>query len=146
MCEPSYAERVLIALKPVVKYMIKEWGMKDVDWMGYKKSRNDIFTFHHLIVPNRKGGPYAVWNGAILNGNTAHPYLHVIENTDYDRFLYLTSLLVDENIIGKLDLATIEEIDEVLKGYEKEYQGKVTKRKKRIIKPEYTIRDYSSLK
>lgn len=126
--------------------MIKEWGIQNVDCMGYKKNKNDIFTFHHLIVPNRNGGPYEVWNGSILCGNTAHPYLHTIEHTDYDRFIYLTSLLIDENILGRLDLKTIKEIDEVLKSYEREYQGKRYKSKKRIIKPEYTVRDYSSLK
>lgn len=127
--------------------MVKNWDMKDVDWMGYKKAKNDIFTFHHLVIPARNKGPYQVWNGAILNGSTAHPYLHVIENTDYERFLYLTSLLIDENILGRLDLDTIKEIDAVLKQYEREFQGKTYKRsKKKIIKPEYTIRDYSSLK
>lgn len=126
--------------------MIRLWDMKDVDWMGYKKDENDIFTFHHLIVPNRKGGPYAMWNGAILSGNTAHPYLHVVENYDYDRFLYLTSKLIDMNALGRLDLETIKQIDACLKYFEHEYQGKNTKRKKRIIKPEYTIRDYTSLK
>lgn len=126
--------------------MIQEWGMRDVDWMGYKRGRDDIFTFHHLIVPNRDGGPYAMWNGAILCGKTGHPYLHTVERTDYDRFLYLTSKLIDMNALGKLDLATIKQIDACLKMYEAEFQGKVNpKSRKRIIKPEYTIRDYSSL-
>ena len=133
-------------MKPVTKEMIRLWDMKDVDWMGYKKAKNDIFTFHHLIVPNRKGGPYAMWNGAILCGGTGHPYLHVIENYDYDRFLYLTSKLIDINALGKLDFETIKQIDACLKYFEHEYQGKRTKGKKRIIKPEYTIRDYTSLK
>lgn len=133
-------------LKPVTKEMIRLWDMKDVDWMGYKKDKHDIFTFHHLIVPNRKGGPYEMWNGAILCGNTSHPYLHVIEIYDYDRFLYLTSKLIDMNVLGRLDLETIKQIDGCLKYFEHEHQGKRTKSKKRIIKPEYTIRDYSSLK
>ena len=133
-------------LKPVTKEMIRIWDMKDVDWMGYKKGKNDIFTFHHLIVPARKNGPYAMWNGAILCGDTAHPYLHVVENYDYDRFLYLTSKLIDMNALGKLDLELIKDIDMCLKQFEREYQGKCTKSKKRIVKPQYTIRDYTSLK
>ena len=87
-----------------------------------------------------------MWNGAILCGNTAHPYLHVVENYDYDRFLYLTSKLIDMNALGKLDLETIRQIDACLKYFEREYQGMRTKGKKRIIKPEYTVRDYTSLK
>ena len=133
-------------LKPVVKEMLKKWDMKDVDWMGYKKDKSDIFTFHHLIIPTRKGGPYEIWNGAILCGGTGHPYLHVVENYDYDRFIYITSRLIDMNVLGKLDLETIKDIDTCLKYFEREYQGKRTKSKKRIIKPEYTIRDYTSLK
>ena len=126
--------------------MIEDWKMRDVDWMGYKKGPNDIFTFHHLIIPNRNGGPYARWNGAILCGNTGHPYLHLIERTDYDTFCYITSLLIDQNVLGKLDLDIIKEIDYVLKGFEREYKGIHGKKGRRLIKPEYLIRDYSSLK
>ena len=128
--------------------MIRKWDIKKygVDFMGYKKASNDMYTFHHLIIPSRKDGPMVDWNGVILCGKTSHPYLHLIESTDYDRFIYLTGLLIDENLIGRLDLRTIKEIDLVLKMYEKEYQGKTNAKKKRLIKPEYTIRDYSSLK
>ena len=133
-------------MKQVTKDMLQIWNMTDVDWMGYKKGDNDIWSFHHLLIPNRKGGPYAIWNGAILCGKTSHPYLHIIEKYDYERFLYITGLLHDENILRRLDLATIEEIDVVLSGFEREYQGKDTKKKRRIIKPEYTIRDYTSLR
>lgn len=133
-------------LKPVTKQMIRKWDMKDVDWMGYKKGKNDIYNFHHLIIPARNGGPYEEWNGAILNGSTSHPYLHVIENIDYEMFCYITSLLIDENVLGKLDLQIIKEIDATLKSFERQHQGERYKSKKRIIKPEYTIRDYTSLK
>lgn len=135
-----------VSVRPVTKEMIRLWGMVDVDWMGYKTERKDLFTFHHLIVPARKNGPYEIWNGAILNGSTGHPYLHTIENYDYDRFLYLTSKLIDMNALGKMDIELLKDIDTCLKYFEQEYQGKVTKHKKRIIKPEYTIRDYTSLK
>ena len=133
-------------LKPVTKEMIKKWDMKCVDWMGYKKEKKDIFTFHHLIVPARNNGPYEMWNGAILCGGTAHPYLHVVENIDYEMFCYITSLLIDMNVLGRLDLELIKDIDETLKSFERQHQGERYKSKKRIIKPEYTIRDYTSLK
>lgn len=133
-------------MKPITKEMVKKWGMKHVDWMGYKKDKNDIFTFHHTIIPAREGGPYQEWNGSILCGDTAHPYLHVVEHTDYERFIYITNLLIKENKLGKLDISLIKEIDETLKSFEREYQGKCYKSKKKIIKPKYTIRDYTSLK
>ena len=126
--------------------MIRKWDMKSVDWMGYKKDNSDIFTFHHLIVPNRKGGPYAIWNGAILCGNTGHPYLHLVESLDPPTFRYITSLLIDENALGRLDLEIIKEIDVTLKTFEEQYRDVRGKGGKRLIKPSYKIRDYSSLK
>lgn len=129
-------------MKDVTKRMIEKWKIDKIDFMGYEKTEGDIYTFHHLIVPNREGGPIAEWNGAILFGNTSHPYLHQVEYYDYDRFLYITSLLIDENILGRLDLKTLREIDNVLKGYEREFQGKTTRKGKTLIKEKYTIRNY----
>ena len=146
MCDTGTREGQCETLKQVTKDMIREWDMKSVDWMGYKKRSDDIFTFHRLLIPNREGGPYAMQNGAILCGKTGHPYLHLIENVDYDTFTYLTSLLIDENALGRLDLEIIKEIDYTLKDFEKQYDRVRNSKKKRIIKPEYRIRDYSSLK
>lgn len=126
--------------------MIRKWDMQSVDWMGYKLRRRDEFTFHHLIVPRRDGGPYAMWNGAILCGQTAHPYLHLIERVDYDTFLCITSLLIDQNALGRLDLEIIKEIDFTLKSFEEQYYDVRGKGGKRLLKPEYRVRDYSSLK
>ena len=133
-------------MKPVTREMIKIWKMKDVDWMGYKLQKRDTFTFHHLIVPAREGGLYSINNGAILCGRTSHPYLHVIERIDYDRFLYITSLLIEINTLGRLDINVIKKIDSCLKYFEKEHINDRTKNKKRVIKPEYLRRDYSRLK
>ena len=133
-------------MKPVVKEMIKNYHIKHVDFMGYKKDKHDYFSFHHLIVPARNGGKYIDWNGAVLCAHTSHPYLHVIENFDNDLFVYITHLILDEKALGRLDLKTLKKIDMVLKGFEQEYQGKCYGSKKKIIKPEYTKRDYSSVK
>ena len=133
-------------MREVTRLMIQKWNMDDIDWMGYRLCKDDIFTFHHLIIPNRDGGLYVEWNGAILCGKSAHPYLHLIEQKDFDRFVYITSLLIDENAMKRLDLNTIKQIDGVLKGFEREYQGKTNKKGKLLIKERYTIRDYSKLK
>ena len=129
-------------MKYITKLMINEYGIKDLghDFMGYKLQRGDIYTYHHLIVPKRKGGLITVQNGAILCGKSAHPYLHTIENYDYDRFLAITSEMIDENIKGYLDIDNILYIYDVLEGFEREYSGKRTKKGKEIIKPEYTMR------
>lgn len=128
-------------MKEVTKLMINEFKLKELgmDFMGFQLQKGDIYTFHHLIVPNRNGGPYARWNGAILF-STPHQYLHVIENYDYDRFCYISSELIDENIKGYIDMENIRNIHEVLCEFEREYSGKRTKKGKLLIKEEYTRR------
>ena len=108
--------------------------------MGYSLQKGDIYTYHHLIVPKRNGGLITVQNGAILCGKTAHPYLHLIENYDYDRFLAITSEMIDQNIKGYLDPENILYIYDILESFEREYSGKRNKKGKEITKPEYTLR------
>lgn len=129
-------------MKQVTKLMINEFKIKQLgyDFMGYSLQKNDIYTFHHLIIPNREGGPYERWNGAILCGGTSHPYLHLIESKDYEMFLYITSEMIDMNIKGYLDIENIKRISSVLGQFEKEHSGDRTKKGKYLIKEEYTRR------
>lgn len=89
-------------MKQVTKLMIKEFKIKQIgyDFMGYSLQKNDIYTFHHLIIPNRNNGPVARWNGSILCGETSHQYLHLIETKDLEIFNYITSEMIDINIKG----------------------------------------------
>lgn len=128
-------------MKEITKSMIKEFKLRELgfDFMGYRLQKGDIYTFHHLIVPNREGGPYARWNGAILF-STPHQYLHVIESKDNDRFYYISSELIDINIKGCVDIENIRAIDDVLCSFENEYCGSTTSKGKTLIKEEYTHR------
>ena len=128
-------------MREVTNLMINEFKIKQLgyDFMGYSLQRGDVYTFHHLIIPNRHGGPYARWNGAILF-STPHQYLHVIESKDYDRFCYISSEMIDMNIKGYLDSSNIRHIHEVLEGFEREYSGARTSKGKVLIKEEYTRR------
>lgn len=129
-------------MKEVTKLMINEFKIKQLgyDFMGYTLQKNDIYTFHHLIIPNRNGGPYARWNGAILCGNTAHPYLHLIESVDYDMFSYISSEMIDINIKGYIDMENIRNINDVLLQFEREHCGERNKKGRILIKEEYTRR------
>ena len=129
-------------MREVTNLMINEFKIKQLgyDFMGYSLQRGDIYTFHHLIIPNRHGGPYARWNGAILCGRTSHPYLHLIEAKDYDMFCYLTSEMIDENVKGYLDIKNLRNIDDALTQFEREYSGARTRKGKVLIKEEYTRR------
>lgn len=129
-------------MKEVTKLMINEFKIKQLgyDFMGYHLNKDDIYTFHHLIVPNRYGGAYARWNGAILCGKTSHPYLHVIENKDYDVFCYLTSEMIDMNVKGYLDVDNLRRINDLLCQFEREHCSDRTRKGKLLIKEEYTKR------
>lgn len=128
-------------MKEVTKLMINEFKIKELgyDFMGFHLQKGDIYTFHHLIVPNRHGGPYARWNGAILF-STSHQYLHVIENYSYDAFCNISSEMIDMNIKGYLDPENIRHIHQILDEFERENAGARTRKGKLLIKEEYTRR------
>lgn len=130
-------------MKEITKLMIREFKIKELgyDFMGYSLRKGDIYTFHHLIIPNRHGGPIARWNGAILF-STPHQYLHVIEGKDYDRFCYLTSEMIDINVKGYLNIKNLRHIDDCLKSFEKEHCSDRTSKGKVLIKEEYTRRNH----
>ena len=135
-------------MREITKQMIKIYGLKQIghDFMGYSLQKNDIYTFHHLIVPHREckskglGEGYLKWNGAILCGSTSHPYLHLIESKDYELFLYLTSELIDINLKNYVDSENIKKIDSSLRSFEREHCSDKTKKGKILIKPEYVNR------
>lgn len=132
----------LLNVKYVTQLMINEYGIKEkgIDFMGYSLQKGDIYTYHHLIIPRRHNGPMTVENGAILCGKSSHPYLHLIEYYDYDRFLAITSEMIDQNIKGHLDIENIRYIHDILQGFEREYSGTRNKKGKPVIKEEYVKR------
>ncbi len=129
-------------MKEITKLMIEEFKLKELgmDFMGFHLNKGDIYTFHHLIVPNRENGPIARWNGSVLCGKSSHPYLHVIENKDVDMFCYITSEMIDMNVKGYLDIENIRNIHDVLNQFEREHCGDRTRKGKILIKEEYTRR------
>ena len=126
-------------MKQITNLMINEFKIKQLgyDFMGYELQKGDIYTYHHLIIPNRNGGPETRWNGAILCGKTAHPYLHLIERVDYDMFCYITSEMIDENIKGFLDTYNIKKIHEVLNQFEREHCSDTNRKGRFLIQDRY---------
>jgi hypothetical protein len=129
-------------MKEITNLMIREFNINKLgyDFMGYSLQKGDIYTFHHLIIPARKGGKYERWNGAILCGETSHPYLHLIESKDYDMFTYITSEMIDMNIKGYLDIDNLRRIHDLLRQFEREYAGAKGKKGKALIKRDYRDR------
>jgi len=132
-------------MQEITKIMIKKYALNKLkyDFMGYPYYNIDQLSFHHLIIPHCEchefgiGEGYYEWNGAILK--TSHNYLHLIEHYDYDRFLDITSELIDENMKGYLDFSNLKRINEILDSFEREYIDK-KKKGKNIIKNQYTRR------
>ncbi len=135
-------------MRPITKILIKKYALKKLkfDFMGYEFERMNELSFHHLIIPrcdSKKlgyGEGYLPWNGAILRQDTAHDYLHIIENIDRDRFDAISSEMVDENIKGYIDEENLDYIDDVLCSFEREYCSKTDCKGKPLIKEEYTRR------
>lgn len=129
-------------MKPVTKLMINKYHIDKLgyDFMGYSLQKKDTYTFHHLIIPSRKGGKYIEWNGAVLCGKTSHPYLHIIEHYDDDLFYAITSEMIDMKAKGFLDFENLNNINEMLLDFESRYDGAYTKKGHKIIKPEYKQR------
>ena len=129
--------------------MINDFKLKKLkyDFAGYTFDRTNQLSFHHLIIQKREcirlhipSEGYIYQNGAILRQNTSHDYLHTIENYDYDRFLAITSELIDENILGELSIENLRRIRDILISFEREYSNERNKSGNLIIKESY-VRD-----
>lgn len=133
-------------MRTITIQMINDFKLKKLkyDFAGYTFDRTNQLSFHHLIIPKREckrlhipSEGYIYQNGAILRQNTSHDYLHTIENYDYDRFLAITSELIDENILGELSIKNLRRIRDILISFEREYSNKRTKNGNLIIKESY---------
>lgn len=61
----------------VLTRMIDKYEPDDEDWMGFKLSNNNAYTFHH-IRERRAGGKEEMENGAILT-RFAHQFLNYLD-------------------------------------------------------------------
>ena len=142
-------------MRDETKLLIKKYALLKLkyDFMGYTFKESGDLSFHHLIIPKcecpklglDKG--YFEWNGAILVKNTAHPYLHIIEKKDRERFDAITDEIIIQKMKGYLDIENIKAIDDILTSFEKEYCGSTnSKGDKLLIRESYTKRMVSENK
>jgi len=132
-------------MKELTKDMIQIYNLQifKYDFMGYTFSKPSELSFHHLIIPKKDsrkegiGDGYVWWNGAILVRNTAHDYLHRIEQIDRDTFLRITDQMVLENVNKKIDKDTLLRIREYLVNFEDKHYDDTDKYGKRLIKKEF---------
>ena len=134
-------------MRDVTIEMIKIYNLKKLkyDFMGYEFKNSKELSFHHLIIPKKDckdlgfGSGYLFWNGAILVQKTSHDYLHIVERIDRDRFNYITSQMIIENVNKQIMYDCLKKISDCLDGFEREYSGLHTQKNKNLlIKEEYT--------
>lgn len=125
-------------MKGITKLMFDEFKIAEVgmDFMGFKLNKNDIMTYHHLIIPKRNGGLVTRNNGALIQ-RVPHDYLNIIEMIDPVRFAYITSEMIDINVKGFIDPYNIKNIHAILDEFETQHEGETTRKGKLLIKREY---------
>ena len=112
-----------------------------LDWMNYKLVRKDI-TFHH-IVKRSSGGRRDIDNGALLMGNTAHPYLHIIEYKDIETYNALNKIFKFINQQRHEPTTEQREIIEyLLREFEYKHRWDKSSKGKLLIKQKYLERDF----
>ena len=136
-------------MKDEVKLFIKKYALLKLkyDFMGYPFEDIYDLSYHHLIVPKRMcaelgiGREYYEWNGAILVRNTAHPYLHIVEKLDKEKFQAISYEILQQKLKGYIDFENLKVIDDILYRFEKEHSDdKLKKCSKPLIREEYTRR------
>lgn len=131
-------------MREITKQMINDFKIDKLryDFMGYETNLKDL-SFHHLIIPKRNcyacglGDGYLYWNGAILNQNTSHEYLHVVELYNPEMFLAITSELIDINVSKKINLSNLKNIRDILNNFERQYSSFEKSNGQPLIKESY---------
>ena len=128
-----------LEMKQITKEMIEILKIDKLgfDMMGYTFKRKGDLSYHHLIIPKRHGGKETYQNGAVLRQNTSHDYLHLIEKIDPEVFCAITSELIDENILRRIERQNLENIRDMLLYFEREHDHDYTKKGNLLIKREY---------
>lgn len=129
-------------MKEITEEMYKTYRCESlgIDMMGYSFRRKGELSYHHLIIPKRFGGKETFENGAILTNSplsSSHGYLHTIERYDPEMFALITSELIDETILRRIELTNLRYIHSMLESFEREYSGKTTRKGNCIIRPEF---------
>ena len=126
-------------MKQITKLMVNMYNLKKIDFMGYKVSKDNPYTYHHLI-KRCNSGKETIKNGAILTKN-AHEYLHKVETRDLELYNYINNVLKQINEQGHEPLLRqILAIDYLLKLFENDHINDRSSKNKRLIKSEYLRR------
>ena len=126
-------------MKQITNLMVNMYNLKKIDFMGYKVSKDNPYTYHHLI-KRCYGGKETIENGAVLTKNS-HEYLHIVETRDLELYNYINNVLKQINEQGHEPLLRqILAIDYLLKLFEHDHINDKSSKNKILIKNEYLRR------
>lgn len=127
-------------MKEITRVMINIYNLKKTCFMGYKTSRENPYTYHH-IKKRCHGGEISIKNGAILT-KYAHEYLHIIESKDVELYEYINNVLmqINEQMHEPLE-RQIKAIWYMLEIFEEQHKNDTTSKGKVLIKNEYRRRN-----
>lgn len=126
-------------MKPITSLMINMYNLKGIDFAGFKVSKDNPYTYHHLI-KRCNSGKETIENGAVLT-KYSHEYLHIVETRDLELYNYINNVLKQINEQGHEPLLRqILAIDYLLKLFEKDHMNDRSSKNKRLIKSEYLRR------
>ena len=104
--------------------------------MNFKITKHNPLTFHHVEKACEKG-KRNLKNGALLT-NTAHEYLHIIENLDYDRYVVINKLFTLINLSGEKPSEEIRNtINDLLNEFYENHKYDKNRKGKKILSGNY---------
>lgn len=89
-------------MKPVLKEMIKIYKPQSKDWLGFKITKKNPYSYHHCFKKvygeyTKEDSNYLLNVGAILS-TEGQRYIHSLENRkDYKSFNELNKILLELN-------------------------------------------------
>lgn len=124
-------------MSQIISEMRDVYRLRHYDFMGYTfRTINDL-SYHH-IHKKCDGGLKTFDNGALLAKDTAHPYLHIIEEREYEMYLYINDILRDINRQqSQPTINQLKEIREILLEFERVHRRDMNCSGKLIIKKRF---------
>lgn len=124
-------------MSQIVKDMRSIYRLKHYDFMGYTFRNVNQLSYHH-IHKACDGGEKSYDNGAILRQDTSHQYIHIIEDRDFDMFVYINRILKEINEQqAHPTKAQLLAIRNVLLQFEREHSSDRNSKGKLLIKERF---------
>lgn len=124
-------------MSKLIKDMRSIYRIRHYDFMGYTFDSIKDLSYHHIQKAS-DGGLKTLDNGALLVKDTAHPYLHIIEDRDYDMYIYINNILKEiNNQQGHPTKEQLMAIRNILLQFEREHQDDVTSKGKHLIRKQF---------